>query len=71
MVDVSVIHLWTGFAFVKLAPVATPRFVPRVEEDAAVGAPIEVVNEHLLQIGIAGFAITNEFPFGVNDYFFS
>ena len=40
-----------------------------VEQDAAIRLPVEVVDEHLLQIGIAGFTVANKLPFGI-DYDF-
>lgn len=39
-----------------------------VEQDAAIRLPVEVVDEHLLQIGIAWFAVSDELPFRVDHY---
>ena len=51
-------------------PIATPGFCARIEENASISFPIEVVDEHLFEVGVTRSTVTNELPFGVDDDFF-
>ena len=67
MVNIFVLDVSSGFALVEAAPIAAPGFCARIEKDASIRFPIEVVDEHLFEVGIARSTVTNELPFGVDD----
>ena len=66
MINILILDLKSWFAFVESPPIATPGFCTGIEEDASVRLPIEVVDEHLFEVGVAWSTVTNELPFGVN-----
>lgn len=71
MIDIFGLDLRSWFAFVESSQIATPGFCARVEENASIRFPIEVVDEHLFEVGVARSTVTNELPFGVDDEAFA
>lgn len=66
MIDILRLDLRSVFALVEWSPIAAPGFCAGIEEDASVRFPIEVVDEHLFEVGVARSTVTNELPFGVD-----